>query len=151
MRKLSDNIKEVEELKAEPWMLKLLELNPDYVDWGPYEAYMWKLNDKEAKEDGKKNGCGWESHIILAGWQSFKSSWTLNLNECINFYFSVIRESEDDIAHVSLTLWIIHPRFGASRGLEISFIQENELTDIFAYLREAAHRNAKRFMKIPKN
>ena len=28
---------DIEALKAEPWMLALLPLNPSYVHWGPHE------------------------------------------------------------------------------------------------------------------
>ena len=52
-------------------------------------------------------------------------------------------------AHVSLTLWIIHPRKGASRGVEVGHIERSELPQVFAYLKEAAQRNAERFSKIP--
>jgi hypothetical protein len=52
-------------------------------------------------------------------------------------------------AHAFLTLWWIHPRKGASRGIEISLIEKNELNEIFAFLRKAAERNANRFNKIP--
>lgn len=52
-------------------------------------------------------------------------------------------------AHVNLTLWWLHPRKGCSRGIEIQRIKQNELPEIFAFLREARDRNAERFAKIP--
>lgn len=51
-------------------------------------------------------------------------------------------------AHVSLVLWVLHPRKGASRGVEIERIEQSDLPAIFAYLREAAERNAHRFSAI---
>jgi hypothetical protein len=52
-------------------------------------------------------------------------------------------------ANVSLTLWVLHPRKGCSRGVEIQNIEQTDLPAIYKYLREAAERNAKRFSKIP--
>ena len=50
---------------------------------------------------------------------------------------------------LNLTLWVIHPRKGASRGVEFVDIQESQLPEIYAYLNEAASRNATRFTKLP--
>jgi hypothetical protein len=51
-------------------------------------------------------------------------------------------------AYLSLVLWVLHPRKGCSRGVEVNHIQESELPEVYAYLREAAERNAGRFGKI---
>lgn len=70
-------------LNAQPWQLELLALNPEYVFWGPHEDYMWKEGD------------GWDSRQSFASWAAF-GPWELNeLNECVNFYFSVERERKD--------------------------------------------------------
>lgn len=50
---------------------------------------------------------------------------------------------------LALTLWVLHPRKGASRGWEIKSVEESELPAAFAYLRQAAERNAARFASIP--
>lgn len=50
---------------------------------------------------------------------------------------------------LGLTLWVIHPRKGASRGLEIMDITEAQLPAAFDFLRRAAARNAARFAKVP--
>jgi hypothetical protein len=52
-------------------------------------------------------------------------------------------------AHVSLTLWWLHPRKGCSRGIEVERLQQSELPAVFDFLREAAERNAQRFSKLP--
>lgn len=52
-------------------------------------------------------------------------------------------------AHVTLTLWILHPRKGCSRGVEVSRIEQTDLPAVFTWLREAAMRNAQRFANIP--
>lgn len=231
--------KEAARLRAEPWMLELLDINPGYTSWGPHEDYMC---DKNA---------GWRAPMFLATWAERPK--LDDLNEVVNFYFSVGRKSvecnacntgynpateaihngfyehlsskaqcwrysitqdecdaliaskrapvgstaesvnarerigrgldthdainahilirtraqrlgvygtcpkcdghmhvfTEDSARVSLTLWILHPRKGASRGCEIARIERAELPDVFAYLREAAARNAKRFGGVP--
>lgn len=53
-------------------------------------------------------------------------------------------------AKLGLQLWILHPRKGAARGVEIEEILEEELPEVYAYLQSAAERNAKRFSKLPK-
>jgi hypothetical protein len=53
-------------------------------------------------------------------------------------------------AHLTLVLWVLHPRKGCSRGVEVKHIKQSELPLIYAYLRGAAKRNAGRFAKIPK-
>lgn len=37
-----DDREDLAKLNAEPWMVKALELNPDYPHWGPHEDYMAK-------------------------------------------------------------------------------------------------------------
>lgn len=54
-------------------------------------------------------------------------------------------------ARLDLVLWVLHPRKGCSRGVQIENIEKHELPEVYAYLREAARRNAKRFSKIPRN
>lgn len=71
-------------LDPEEWMLDLLKLNPSYCFWGPYEDYMWV-------EDSK---AGWRARIINETWDEFKIELD-ELNEVVNFYFEVSRESEE--------------------------------------------------------
>lgn len=56
----------------------------------------------------------------------------------------------EDVARVSLTLWILHPRKGCSRGIEVNNITQDDLPKIFEWLNRANERNMKRFSKIPK-
>ena len=56
---------------------------------------------------------------------------------------------DESKAKLGLQMWFLHPRKGASRGVLIEEIHENELPEIYAYLREAAKRNEKRFNLIP--
>jgi hypothetical protein len=260
--------KELQKLNAAPWMVELLKLNPEYTCWGPHEDYMAKGKDR-----------GWESPSFLATWKEFRSTFGgLNdLNECVNFYFSVNRDSkecptcsewsgsgsrgynretaqisedfydfngtgrrwcdritEDEVdalieagrlgsrynretdkyeptnprptaadvnhvnrmmrystdlhfgphdainrwilietrakrlgvyglcstcngdgyvytspeAHVELVLWWLHPRKGCSKGIQISLVEKEDLSDVFSFLKEAADRNAERFARV---
>lgn len=52
-------------------------------------------------------------------------------------------------ARVALQLWMLHPRKGCSRGVYIENIEEDDLPEIFSYLRDAKERNNQRFEKIP--
>lgn len=54
-----------------------------------------------------------------------------------------------DECSVDLTLWVLYPRKGASAGVRMEGIKQDELPDVFAFLREAAKRNADRFSKVP--
>lgn len=49
-----------------------------------------------------------------------------------------------------LVLWVLHPRKGCSRGLEIKNITEEDLPEVFKLLRDAATRNANRFKGVCK-
>jgi hypothetical protein len=51
-------------------------------------------------------------------------------------------------AHLNLVVWLLHPRKGCSRGVEISYIEQADLPDVYAWLREAAARNAQRFSAL---
>lgn len=49
---------------------------------------------------------------------------------------------------LALCLWMLHPRKGASRGVDIDSVEEGELPEVLGYLRTAAARNASRFSKV---
>jgi hypothetical protein len=56
---------------------------------------------------------------------------------------------KEEAAYVGLVLWVLHPRKGASKGMHIKRVEQEQLPEIFDFLREAAKRNAERFAKIP--
>lgn len=85
MRNFNQNdkwdVEEAKKLNAEQWQIDCLALNPDYTFWGNYEDYMC---DKSGN---------WSSPIEL---DSFGDLWELDdLNEVVNFYFFIERESHD--------------------------------------------------------
>jgi len=248
------DLEDLELLNPEPWMVELLNLNPNYCSWGPYEDYM-------------SNESGWGSPVFVESWKDFKG-WDLNdLNELVNFYFEVDQPTEecscggsgynpetdqisDDFydfegtgrkwkdqitqdevdklieknrlfqfypdhetwvkavneggprptptaeevnlwskgrgddhdainrgilikcrakrlgvwgvcehckgrgqvitgpTYAGLILWMIHPRKGCGRGVEIKNLKQEDLPEIFNYLAEGAQRNASRFSKV---
>ena len=238
-----DDRQDLDRIKAEPWMVDCLALNPDYVFWGPHEDYMM----------GKRGG--WSDPIFEDSWSVFSLGLD-DLNEVVNFYFEVDRDSEqcascggsglnretkkisddwydfdgtgrrwcdkitqdevqalldnhrlwdfkgktptaDEVnawsrrprslghdginqwicvktranrlgvygkcpecgghgsiftapaATLRLVLWLIHPRKGAGRGVEVKRVERDDLPAVFRFLRKAAERNAQRFSKIP--
>ena len=52
-------------------------------------------------------------------------------------------------AYLTLVLWVLHPRKGCSRGVEVNHIEQDELPAVYSYLRQAAERNATRFSLVP--
>jgi len=50
--------------------------------------------------------------------------------------------------HLGLVLWVLHPRKGCSRGVHIKHIDQDQLPEVFAFLKEAAERNVTRFEKV---
>lgn len=91
-----DERREAEELGAQPWMLDVLACNPSYVSWGPHEDYMMVKSAQETDFDAKHHlDGGWASRVLLKTWSAFQPDWSLNeLNECVNFYFTIVRDSE---------------------------------------------------------
>jgi hypothetical protein len=76
---------EAARLNAEPWQLDLLKLNPEYVLWGPGEDHMTAAAESAVSFSGS---------LLLKAWKAF--DWELDeLNECVNFYFSVVRAYKD--------------------------------------------------------
>lgn len=128
----------VESLKPEKWMLEALRLNPEYVFWGPNEDYM------------SDNENGWNSPLFIDSWKDFIFFELDDLNECVNFYFKIAKShhKKETNCNLSLILWIIHPRKGASRGVEIKNIKKNELKEAIKWLQKAAKRNTERFSKL---
>lgn len=51
-------------------------------------------------------------------------------------------------AKLGLQMWILHPRKGASRGVIINDVKQDELPKVVEYLKGAAERNAERFSKL---
>lgn len=78
----NDDLKELEELNVEQWQIDLLKLNPEYTMWGNYEDYMIK------------KGSDWD---VSCDFESIQDGGLFELddyNECVNFYFEVIRPSK---------------------------------------------------------
>jgi hypothetical protein len=124
--------KELNDLEAKEWQIDCLKLNPNYNSWGNDEGYM-------SDENGQ-----WSSPIQL---DSVSELFELDdLNELINFYFNI--ENNGYGALLGLQMWFIHPRKGASRGVYLKEIREDEVKIVIDYLKEARNRNYERFSKL---
>lgn len=262
-----DDQKDVQEQHIEPWMLKLLKMNPAYTGWGVGEDYMsthertgWRqalsfptwddfsfqlddLNElvnfhfeawRPSKNcvdctrigynpktrrihdtfyDFSKNGCsheGWHDKITLdelqlllekgrcwpnhEEWVAFsqglrpvllathelldqvnrangrqtRGSGLSHMHDAIDRHILTKARAQrlgvyglcekcngegsvytSENAQVGVTFWFLHPRKGCSRGVEIKSLRQEELPNVFSYLRKAAARNAERFSRIP--
>lgn len=146
------------DMDPEPWQAELLDLNPSYPHWMPGMDMMssqawgaWTM------EKWGPELAAVDSHF-----------------ECVNFHFSLHRNSMvcldccDDATlvgackrcngrgyvftesrpYVSLTLWMIYPRKGASAGCLIRRIERDDLPAVMAWLASAAASNAKRFAGV---
>lgn len=72
---------DVQRLNAESWMVDAIKKNPSYPCWGPYEDCMG-------------SGTGWNAPVHYSTWQEFDFKLD-ELNECVNFYFEINRESKN--------------------------------------------------------
>lgn len=74
------DLQEAKEMEVPSWMLDCLQMNPSYCSWGPYEDCM-------------TSGVGWNEALFF---ETFDEMFELDdLNEVVNFYFSVERNAED--------------------------------------------------------
>jgi hypothetical protein len=158
--------KELEELEAEPWMIAMLQYNPSYVHWGNGEDYMWETESQWGSEV--------EIHSVDKLWKLDEYNEVVNFYFQVNrksttcdackgkFYNpktlqlkeewlllttgqkrnNQLKEDEIDM------LWVIHPRKGASRGVLLTEIKEEELPKVVEYLKDARQRNWDRFAKL---
>lgn len=134
-----DDAKELQQMKAQPWMIECLTYNPSFTGWGPGEDHM------------STRGEGWGVSLIVTTWGDFRDDFGPPdmLNEVVNFYFE-IESGDDGAARLEVTFWFIHPGRGSSRGVRVERIERDELPKVLAYLRKARRRNADRFAKVPK-
>lgn len=97
-----------------------------YIGWSPHGDAMMV------------NGSNWTSTLEYPDWESFAIEFEnadTDFNVVVNFYFSEQDEDEKD-SPISLNLWMLHPRKGASRGISIKSVHESNLPRIKKYLKE---------------
>lgn len=119
-----------------------------YKGWGDMPL---SEDDKKALKDEGRNADGGRfghdainSHIII---RARCKRWGLPFwcPECEGRGHLITSES-----FLSLVLWMIHPRKGASRGVLVRHIEKEDVPEVLEYLREAAQRNQQRFQGILK-
>lgn len=129
-KRLFDKFSKLDKETSSNWVKNLLEKNNTITSWGNGCEYMlYELG-------------GWNEPILL---DSVDELWKLNdLNELVDFYF----ENDNEEYGLSLQMWIIHPRKGASRGVALRNIKEKDVDIIIDYLNGAKERNSMRFEKL---
>lgn len=82
MKKIYDNddLEELKKMGAEDWMINAIMMNPDYTGWAPGDDYM--------------TGSGWAENYEYEDWKDFQFGLD-DLNEVVNFYFDIVRNSEN--------------------------------------------------------
>ncbi len=121
---------------------RLCDYDRDAKEWVSKGLTVDEVNANQVKS-------GFNSHDGI-------NRWILIDARCKRFGITVTCETCDgqgDVftapgAHVSLTLWWLHPRKGCSRGIEVTKIQKAELPQVVTLLKQAAQRNAERFTKV---
>lgn len=97
-----------------------------YIGWIPGWDYM----------NGKGN---YDSNIHFKTWKEFYELWKDNdteFNSIVNYYFSEsVRDENDTVLEVSLNMWLLHPRKGASRSVKVEFVKELELEQVKEFLK----------------
>lgn len=119
------------------WMIDCLSMNPNYCGWGAGDDYM------------STTAGGWAKSSIYNSWAEYENDWRGldDLNELINFHFEVRCDDDGEIA-LSVHLWMIHPRKGASRGIRIDNVNEADAAKARALIAHGRQRNADRFAKV---
>lgn len=153
-------------------MVRCIKMNPSYVCWGPYEDYMgyngtawssplfygswrsfgpWELDEfneivnfyfEIERSSVNCESCGNSGLNVEA--RANKLGFNGHCDKCGGRGFIYIEET----AHLNLILWMLHPRKGCSRGIEIKNITESDLSEVRRLLLEAQSRNNERFSKI---
>ena len=100
-----------------------------YIGWSPFGDSM------------TSNGGMWNSALKFPDWTSFASEFDnadADYNVVVNFYFE---EQDEDVADspTSFNMWMLHPRKGASRGVHIHEVTEDDVPLIKDYLKK--HRD----------
>lgn len=157
---------------AEQWMLDALKGNYSYLGWGNGEDYMcdknggWNSPMEEKTVEGlvEQDDLNEVAHGYLF---VHRESRKCTACDCTGYNPETRVLSErwyhdprfygkcevcggdgrvhvEDEAHLGLQLWILHPRKGASRGMVIKDVTEDDLPLIRAYFRKAIERTIAR-------
>ena len=110
----------------------------DFFKEKPTEAEMQKWSPEELDLDG------WYSKHICLSTRAKRMGAEYYCNHCRGRGYIFTEEH----AHISLTMWIVHPQIGCSRCFEVTRICQDDLPSIYKYLQEAAKLHAERFEKL---
>ena len=102
-----------------------------YIGWDPFGDYLGF------------NQPGWTKTMEFPSVSAFLTDaqdWDIDLNLIADFYFA---DSGD--GDLMLNLWLLHPRKGASRGVEVRGVKADDLPAIKALLRQHMEAHTRHF------
>ena len=116
-----------------------------------YKVYLDLLqNNKDAYNTiyqnyiNKKQKNPWTSLSDLVLFSCEENGFNPNCLACKGYGYSY----EEAPARLQLQMWFIHPRKGASKGVLLENIKQEELATVFNYLKEARKRFICKFSKV---
>lgn len=95
-----------------------------------------------------RTGDYWDCRVDKEDWNQFAQEWfpmDKDYNQVIDYSFE---RAGDNIA---LNLWMTHPRKGAGRGVSIHNVNETDLPQVYAFLRDMGKGLIARFKNVPES
>jgi hypothetical protein len=130
-------LKAATEAGAPEWALAAIATSMHYSGWHPGDDYM-----RGPARPGEYPS--WSHAMVSDGWPADIIFEPGEMNRVVDFYF---RWTEDH--GLCLLAWVLHPRKGASRGMEVRNVRQEHLPAVYAWLRAAAAVNAACFALVP--
>lgn len=122
------------------------KITQDEVDYLFQHNRLWNFKDRPTAQavNGERH-----PHDAINRWMliEYRATKAGVYGKCEHCHGTGIQYTEPQ-PHLALTLWLLHPRKGASRGWRIEHVEQSELPQVIAFLQEAALRNANRFSKL---
>lgn len=108
----------------------------DYIGWSPSGDYLGAPATGAYEENGKHKT-----------WKDFQAEWgeeDVDCNLVADFYFDV----SDDKKTLSLNIWMLHPRKGASKAVTVESVTEADIPAIKRYLKLSLELHMKHFQFV---
>jgi hypothetical protein len=127
--------------EAPDWMVAACNTNPSYTGWRPGDDYM-----RGRARPGEYTS--WSHELAVDAWPDLELTPNY-LNLVVNFAFEVVggscpySEEPPTPPRLTFRAWLLHPRKGASRGVTVARIEEDEVDQVLAWLRECRDQHAR--------
>lgn len=127
-------------LQAPPDHSHLLVVNPEAMSypWGP-ATIQW--DSRQVQEDRCNLTHDAINRIYLIRKRCERLGYTVSCPECGGDGYVHTAEK----AHLGVVLWLLHPRKGASRGVEVKHVSREELPQVLKFLKRARTRFLENF------